>query len=91
MLQKDTIVDKATSILKPFDDESQILLNEVDYACSVQMESLRKEAQAKSLANETLEIDVEVMAWLKIIKAYGILYNRAVDAGWIEGVITESK
>lgn len=79
------------AVLAEFDDETQEMLKEMDVACGVQMEALRKEAQSKSLANEPLEIDTEMMVWIRVIKCYGILYNRAVDAGWIRDVLTENK
>ena len=84
-------VPDTKKLLAPFELPTQDLLKEIDIACGVQMNSLREEAKLKSLANEELVIDTETMVWLKIIKAYGILYNRAVDAGWIQDVLTENK
>jgi len=79
------------AVIAEFDDDTQELLKELDMACGVQMESLRKEAASKSLANEELQINTETMVWLRFIKGFGILYNRAIDSGWITGVMTNDK
>lgn len=80
-----------SDILAPFDDETLTVLKEVDQACAIQIALLREDANKASLRNEDLEVDMEAMVWLKVIKAYGILYNRAIDAGWIPEILTENK
>lgn len=79
------------AILSPFDEDTQALLKELDVACAAQINQLRADARKKSLIGEPYEADVETMVWLKFIKGYGILYNRAVDAGWLEDIIQENK
>lgn len=81
--------DSQTSILAPFGDEDQALLRQVDLACRAEAARLKEEAKKKALANEEFQVDMETMAWFKIIQAYGILYNRAVDAGWIQDILLE--
>lgn len=76
-------------LLTKFDEPTQKLLKEVDLACKVQVEKMREEANKASLAGKELEIDMETMVWVRIIKAYGVLYNRAVDAGWIDDIMLE--
>jgi len=79
-------VEKPTSVLAPFDDGTQEFLRFVDQACFHQMRTLEREKNTKLLAGEDIEMDLETMGWLNMIRAYGILYNRAIDAGWIKGV-----
>lgn len=76
-------------LLIKFDEPTQHLLKEVDLACQAQVALMREEAEKASLAGKELEIDMETMVWVKIIKAWGILYNRAVDAGWIDDIMLE--
>lgn len=78
-------------ILAPFNKEDAKFLNEVDYACKAVMEGMEKEATAASLAGkEVMELDMETIAWLKFIRGFGILYNRAIDSGWLRGVVTDN-
>ena len=86
------MADVPTSLLTPFDSETQVLLQEVDGACAAQKAVLMEKIKQASLAGETqYKMDLETMVWTKIIKAYGILMNRAIDSGWVEGVHTENK
>jgi hypothetical protein len=78
-------------ILAPFDDETQKLLNEVDSACRMQSELLLEEMSKASLAAEEYKMPIESMVWWKVIQAYGVLMNRAIDAGWVDGILTEIK
>lgn len=79
------------SILAPFNATDQKFLNEVDSACRAVMAGMEEEVNAASLSGKKeLQLDVETIAWLKFIRGYGILFNRAVDAGWVEGIITEN-
>ena len=73
-----------------FDDKTQALLTRVDRACSQQFESIQAEIDAASLAGDKeFKLDLESIVWLEIAKAYGILMNRAIDSGWVEGIITD--
>lgn len=72
------------ALLAPFEEKDQEILKQVDLACQMQMSRLKDEATRVKLAGEPLEPDMETLTWLRIIKAYGILYNRAVEAGWID-------
>ena len=62
----------------------------VDRACGEQYALIQKEIDAASLAGDKdFKVDLESLVWLEIAKAYGILYNRAVDEGWVKGIITD--
>jgi len=77
-------------ILAEFNDEDQKFLGEVDRACRVVLDGLKGDARKASLSGEdTMQIDMETAVWLKVTRAYGILYNRAIEASWIRGVVTE--
>jgi hypothetical protein len=81
------MADEPTSLLAPFDEETQVLLLEVDAACSLQMQQLMEKINQAALAgDEEYKMDLETMVWTKVIRAYGKLMNRAIDAGWISGV-----
>lgn len=82
----------SVKILAPFNDEDALFLSEVDVACRTVMAVMEGEANAASLAGEDeLKLDMETIAWLKFIRGYGILFNRAVESGWLKGVVTEIK
>lgn len=83
--------DNSTNILLEFDDEVQQHLKEVDYAMRQQSKVMREEARSASLSGKKLVMDAETAAWLKIMDAYGILFNRAVEAGWINDNSIEDK
>ena len=76
-------------VLAEFDDKTQQLLMEVDKACQIQLEGLKEEARKASLEDKELEVSLEDLVWLKLIKAYGIMYNRCIDAGWIKDIHLE--
>ena len=77
-------------LLAPFDDADAKFLTEVDRACRAVMASMEEEANKASLAGEDeLKLDMETIAWLKFIRGYGILYNRAVESGWLKGIVTD--
>ena len=77
-----------TDILAPFEKNQQILLTLVDSACQAQSEILNEDITRRRLSGESFStLDDETFGWINIIKAYGILYNRAVEAGWIENEI----
>lgn len=78
------------SILTPFDEPTQKLLKELDTACAAQIELLREEARKASLSGDKeLQVDLETLVWSRFIRGYGILYNRAIDAGWIQDIHLE--
>lgn len=79
----------STDLLVEFTEEDQQLLKQVDLACRAEAARLKEQARKSALANEEFLVDMETLAWFKIIKAYGILYNRAVDAGWVKDVHLE--
>ena len=73
-----------------FDDKTQALLTRVDRACSQQFINIQAEIDAASLAGDKeFKLDLESIVWMEIAKAYGILMNRAIDAGWVDGIITD--
>ena len=74
------------NILAPFDDGQQNTLKLVDAACQSQMRALQSEATRQKISGEPLHMDAETAGWVQIITAYGILYNRAIDAGWIQDI-----
>ena len=80
-----------TNLLTPFDEETQLLLLQVDNACAQVLAGFKEEANKASLANKELEVDIEAIVWSRIIKAYGVLMNRAIECGWVEGIQVENK
>jgi len=80
-------MDKTLEILKPFDAGQQSFLKFVEEGCQRQAELIKAEDTRAELAGEPLEVTPEIAAWRAIIRAYGILYNRSVDAGWIDDVM----
>ena len=77
---------------KLFAEDVQTLLYRVDFACSQQYKNIQEEIDAASLAGDKeFKLDLESIVWLEIAKAYGILYNRAVDEGWVKGVLTDNE
>ncbi len=80
-----------SKILAPFDAETQELLFKVDAACASQVEGVREELKKASLSNGEYQVPLETLVWMEIIKAYGVLMNRAIDAGWVKGIHTENK
>lgn len=81
---------KQRAMLAPFDNDTQLLLLEVDRAMKEQAEQVKGEANWASLNNKEYEPDVETLVWLKIMQAYGVLMNRALEAGWVQGGLYES-
>ena len=73
---------RSNKLLAPFDDETQALLTKVDVACGLAV----KDADVVHA-----EMDQETAVWLMITKAYGSLYTRAIDAGWVKDVFREVK
>jgi hypothetical protein len=74
-----------------FDESVQKYLEDTDDMCRQMYDNFlvhKKELQDKG-EEFVLEDDDKVL--LNLIAAYGILYNRAIDAGWVKGVITDSK
>jgi hypothetical protein len=84
-------MEDLTSLLAPFSDEDQAVLLEVDNACSIQAQHVKAEMDKASLSGGEYKVDLETLTWMKITKAYGILMNRAIEAGWVEGVMTGNK
>ena len=77
-------MDKTDFIIGPFDPNRQQLLKDVDKVCREQSAIILKEARKAALEGKDPEFDVDTQGWMAIITAYGLLYNRAVQAGWIE-------
>lgn len=75
-----------TEVLAPFDSETQEFLRFVDEACQNGMEMLRDEKRRCELTGEEFQLTYEVMAMLNMIRGFGILYNRCIDAGWVKGL-----
>lgn len=80
------MTDKEQELLAPFDDKTQELLIELDTACGIQMDNIKKDVKKAELYGNEFELDLETMVWMKFIKGYGILMNRAIDAGWVKGI-----
>ena len=78
-------------MLAPFDDEVCKLLKELDNACAVQTAMFKEEMNKASLKGEVFSPDMETLVWLKFIKGFGILYNRAIDAGWVRDILLDNK
>ena len=77
---------------KLFEDETQALLARVDNACSQQYINIQAEIDAASLAGDKeFRLDLESIVWMEIAKAYGILYNRAVEEGWVKGILRDNE
>jgi len=77
---------------KLFGDETQALLMRVDRACGEQYAIIQADIDAASLAGDKeFKLDLESIVWMEIAKAYGILYNRAVDEGWVKGIVLENE
>jgi hypothetical protein len=76
-----------SDIIQPFSDNQQKLLKIVDAACQSQMKVLKEEFTRRNLAGDPLDLDPETTGWMNIITAYGLLYNRCVEAGWIDDVV----
>ena len=77
---------------KLFEDEIQVLLARVDSACSQQYANIQAEIDAASLAGDKeFRLDLESIVWMEIAKAYGILYNRAIEEGWVKGILQDTK
>lgn len=77
--------------LAPFNVNQQTLMRVVDKACQEVAEQIKEQATRCSLAGETFEPDMETAGWMNIIAAYGILYNRAIEAGWIDDLVMEKE
>jgi hypothetical protein len=77
---------QSTSILAEFDDDTQEFLKFVDSACTRGIDMIGAEMRRCKLKDEEFEITPEVMATINMIRGFGILYNRCIDAGWIDGV-----
>ena len=76
-------------ILAPFNDVDAKFLTEVDRACRAVMAAMEEEANKTALSGEqNMKLDMETIAWLKFIRGFGLLYNRAVDCGWLQGIVT---
>jgi len=71
-------------LLAPFDKEQQAFLKTIDKVCEMQAQEIRKAVVAKVVNGAETPPDPETAGWMNIIAAYGILFNRAVEAGWIE-------
>ena len=83
------MASNSVNVLTPFDDAEQELLKQVDLAIRSEIEHLKEEMNSASLKGEQLEVDVETLALSRFFKAYGILYNRAVDAGWVSDIMVK--
>lgn len=78
-----------SAVLGPFDQRHQDLMKNVDKVCRKEAAKITEKARQASLAGEELQLDEETAGWAAIITAYGLLYNRAVECGWIEDVFLE--
>ena len=85
----DVLDARIDSIIRPFDDQEQDLLKNVDRICVEQARRIREEKHAVILAGEEVEYSEDDKGWLAIITAYGLLYNMAVQAGWIQDAYME--
>ena len=83
-------MDDPTRILAPFSDEVQDFLRFIDSACADGMKMLDKERERAENAKEENWMTPDLLATFNIIRAYGVLFNRCVDAGWIKAVHLEA-
>ena len=77
--------------LQPFDDETQELLFFADNISQVLADRLREHLQMSELRQEDVELDEDDKALYQLVKAYGILYNRALELGLIRGSVIVEK
>ena len=71
----------------PFPDKIVEFLQDVDLACRNQAIDWKTQLDE----DPKWEPDDTDVAWMAMIKAYGILYNRAIDTGWLKGFLVEEK
>ena len=76
------------SILGPFDEATQEKLKRVDLACRAEAEAIRERVNKASLAGEDFQPSQQDLVSITIVECFGVLYNRAVEAGWIQDVQT---
>ncbi len=74
------------TMLLPFSEEEQGVLKEVDIACKVHAKKLGQDMQRAAMRNKDWEPDTEGLVTMSFLSAYGILMNRAIDAGWVTGI-----
>jgi hypothetical protein len=79
-------MDKPTSILAPFDAPTQFRLKLMDAGCEAIVISEGEEEKRALLAGEEYSPDQQTIAFLEFCKCFGILMNRAIDCGWVEGI-----
>jgi len=71
-------------ILAPFDEHTQMRLKLMDAGC----EAIVLGEEAEQAADpESYAPDAPTVAFLEFAKCFGILMNRAIDAGWVNGVL----
>jgi hypothetical protein len=80
------MTESNTKLLAPFDEETQEFLKLVDSACTRGIDMLGAEMRRCKLKEEEFEVTHEVLATINMIRGFGILYNRCIDAGWVDGV-----
>ena len=73
-----------SGILAPFSKVQQDRLKVIDATCQAQIKQMSASIQADRLLGKEPQLDPEVAGWIEIINCYGLLYNRCIEAGWID-------
>jgi hypothetical protein len=81
------------SLLRPYPKEQQQMLIHVDRICQENAKRIQDEVNKQLLANPKTQpkLDDEDQGWVLIIKAYGLLYNKAIDLGLVKDVIIATR
>lgn len=75
-----------SKILAPFDKATQIWLSSVDKAARGEAQRVSQRLREAELAGEPVELDADEQGIMALIQALGVLYNRAIMAGWVQDV-----
>jgi hypothetical protein len=75
-----------TNVIAPFSREEQEFLKQIDKVCKENARLIKNKLATDSLHNRAGKLDEEDQGWIAFIRAYGILYNRAIEAGWITDI-----
>ena len=74
------------NVMAPFDDATQFRLKLMDAGCEQIVAEEQQVKDAASLAGEEYAPDHQTVAFLEFAKCFGILMNRAIECGWVEGI-----
>lgn len=77
------------ALLLPFDNATQAKLKRVDLAMRAEKEVIEEKLKKASLMGYDYNLSQQDLVSVTVMEAYGILYNRAVEAGWIQDIHLE--